>query len=363
LFLANAGARVVLVERMAVPRYKTCGGGVVARAVDRLPGCVGATAERRCRTVELGFPDDGSRFVVERDQPIVTMTMRSELDRALLDVARNAGAEVRDRCAFRGLLERSRGLEVETERGPLRARFLIGADGANGPVARHAGWDDVPYCVPALEAEVRVDAATLQRFSGTARFDFGLPADGYAWVFPKRRHLSVGLLHMRRGARGLKALLPRYLDAVGLSRVDGIDVHGSLIPVRPRRGGFVRGRVLLAGDSAGLADPVTGEGISHAIESGRVAASALLNGELVPAEVARLYRRGLERRILGELRFARPLAHLLYRHPRLRRFAFRRLGQSMCRVITDVIVGRGSYRRILSSPANYLRLLRRVALP
>jgi flavin-dependent dehydrogenase len=121
--------------------------------------------------------------------------------------------------------------------------------------------------------------------------------------------------------------------------------------------------VLLAGDSAGLADPVTAEGISHAIASGQIAARALLGGRLEPGAVARDYRRGLECEILRELRLARPLAQLLYHHPRLRRLVFRRAGKSICPAITDVIVGQSSYRRLLGSPANYFKLLRRVALP
>jgi len=318
--------------------------------------------ERVCHTAELNFLD-GPCIAVRRSDPIVTMTMRSEFDLALLEGARAAGAEVHSETEFRNVCNGASTLRVQTNRGTLVARYLIGADGVLSAVARCGGWTEPPHLIPALEGEIVVEPATLERFASSVRFDFGCPPDGYAWIFPKRGHLSVGLLRMRRGKARLKDLLGRYLERAGVTGIQRTDLHGFQIPIRPRPGGFVRGRVLLVGDAAGLADPLTAEGISHAIRSGQLAADAVSNNLEDPQIVSRFYVARLETEILRELRIGRVLARFVYGHPRFRRAVFRHLGQPLCEAMTEVVLGRRSYRQLLGNPANYFKLLARFARP
>ena len=357
--LARGGARVVLIEKEQPPRYKTCGGGLVGKALAELPPELAFQPERSFTRVELGFLESGLAFRVERPEPIVVMAMRAALDHALLNAAVAAGAELRSGCAFEGLETRSDEVFVTTRLGVLRTALVIAADGAASPVARAAGWRATPACVPALEGELAVGATDLARFGEHARFDFELPSDGYAWVFPKRAHLSVGVVQMRRGQGQLKQDLAAYLQRLGLESAGALDLHGFLIPLCPRPGGLARGRVLLAGDAAGLADPVTAEGISHALVSGRLAAEAALAERTRPEHAGRAYESALERTLLPELRAARFLAHLVYRCPRLRNALFRRRGASLCSGMCAVIAGRRTYRSLLFDPRNYARLLAR----
>lgn len=357
LGLVSQGARVVVLERMRLPRYKTCGGGVVARALAWLPPEVQVRPERICHAVELNFLDDGLRFAVERSEPIVNMTMRAEFDSALLAAAERAGAEIRAECTFQGFSANGGALQVQTSRGPLRAEFLIGADGALGEVARRAGWAKSIAGVPALECELTVPERELDRFAAAARFDFSQPPEGYAWVFPKTNHLSAGILSMRRGPAHLKELLRVYLDRIGVAGILGMELHGFQIPVRPRSEGFARGRVLLVGDAAGLADPITGEGISYAIRSGQLAARAWAAGGQDPAHVGRAYTAALGREVLQELRIGRVLSRITYGLPPIRRALFRSFGQSICEAVTEVILGRMSYRDLITRLPNYLKLL------
>lgn len=351
--LAAAGARTLIVERMRLPRYKTCGGGLVGRTLQRLPPGLALRPERVLRAVELRLAEPGLRYVVRRTTPVVTMTMRADFDLRLLRAAEAAGAEICPECEVLRIDDDGEHVRVGTRRGTFRARFVIGADGVAGPVARLAGWQGAPYGIPALECELQVDGATLERFTETARFDVGQPDDGYAWIFPKREHLSVGILRMRRGASGLKRELRRYLGRCGIDPGSAPHVRGYQIPVRPRADGFGRGRVLLAGDAAGLADPVTAEGISYAVHSGRLAATAVLEGDA--GRVRAAYARSLRREILPELRTGRILSRLLYRHRGLRRLAFRRAGQPLCEALTDVFLGQRTYRELLARPGSYLK--------
>ena len=238
----------------------------------------------------------------------------------------------------------------------------MAADGATGPTARAAGWTEPLPTVPALEAEVAVPPSVFARHASGARFDLGAPAGGYGWVFPKATHLSVGVGVFTRGGarRRLRDELARYLERVGLGEATVLRVRGAPIPVRPRRA--ARGRVLLAGDAAGLADPLTGEGISLAIRSGRLAAEALLAARLDPGAAARGYLTALRRDILGELRIARGLAWVLYRRPALVRRLVPSLGQLAGEALTEVVAGRRTYRELIASAHAWRRLLATLAI-
>lgn len=345
LALAQRGVSVVLLERHALPRYKTCGGGLVGRAFDLLPGDVQRVVERPGTEAELNLLDAGLQYRAARERPIVSMTMRDRLDQVLACAAVQAGATLRAPCAVTGVMFERRHVRLDTDAEPVSAAFVIAADGATGDVARLAGWDDGRHLIPALEYEVSVDDVTFERFAARPRFDVGVPPHGYGWVFPKAAHLSVGVLTTHRGAINLHRHLESYLRTIGLVP-RATERHGFVIPVRPRAGALARERMLLVGDAAGLADPVTGEGISLAAGSGRLAAEAIVAGELDPARVRRSYQKAL-RPLLAELRIGRALARLLYDFPRVRGWLFPRMGQPFVEAMTDVFMGVRSYRRSL----------------
>jgi geranylgeranyl reductase family protein len=336
--LARAGVRVALLERKVLPRYKTCGGGVVHRAAHWAGVDLAPVSERPCCRASLYLHDLGRHYTVERPEPLVAMTMRAELDFLLATAAVQAGATLLAPCEVQTLTTDS-GVRLGTNRGSVSADFVIGADGALGPVARLAGWPDERYAIPALEYEVPVDDRTLARFAEGPRFDTGTVPFGYAWVFPKAAHLSVGVLSMRRGARGLRELVAGHLALLEIEAGSATRRHGYVIPVRPRRGPYMRGRVLLAGDAAGFVDPVTAEGISFALRSGQLAAEALLGDGDRP----RAYDAALDREILPELRHGRRFARLLYEHPVVCRALFRRFGQRVVDRFVDVFAGAVSY--------------------
>lgn len=354
--LARTGRRVVLLEKARLPRYKTCGGGVLTRARAWLPPldagvfeCVDARASLHL------LRSDGTSLDCASDEPIpVALAMRARLDHALADAAVRAGAELRDTHEVLAVEDAPAHVELATNRGRLRADFLVVADGATGPTARLAGWSAPHGGVAALEWELDVDAATLARFSARARFDFGDVDCGYAWVFGKRKRLSVGILSTRRSG-GLAPSLERYLERLAI-RPTRVERHGYVIPLAPRRDGVARGRVLLVGDAAGLADPVLAEGISHAALSARLAARALDEGRGRVDDCARRYRELVDAEIGRELVWARRLARLLHRPP-LRAWLFERFGDPFVTAMGSVASGRHGYRQLLFDPRHYWRLI------
>lgn len=358
LCLARQGVRVAVFEKASLPRYKTCGGGVVRRAIRLLPVDVREAVERDCYSAELNLLDANLHFSTRRTDPIISMTMREKFDFLLVSAAKDAGAVVRSNCEVLNVVSHGDSVELVTCEGSLSARFVVAADGATSVVARKAGRPDTRYLIPAVEYEVFVDDDLLRRFARSARFDFGVVPYGYAWVFPKREHLSIGVLTMRRGSINLNELFDRYVKLLGIHTVSRLERHGFLIPVRPSKGTPAKGRVLFAGDAAGLADPVTGEGITFAIQSGQIAAKALLDGSFEGDRVRQVYDAEIARKILPELRLANILAKMIYGHPNVRAVLFRLYGQRFSEAVTDVLMGERTYREILRDPLNYLKLLR-----
>ncbi len=358
LALGGRGLRVGIIEKAVPPRYKTCGGGVLRRAAALLPLDLQAAVERECLAAELVHHEPALRFVCERNQSIISMVMRDRFDHLLTQAAQQTGAQLFAGTSVLDVSMTEDNVRLATNAGEICARFVIAADGANSLVARKTGQPELRGVVPALECEVTLTPAEMEPLMRTTRFDFGVVPAGYAWVFPKRDHLSIGVLTTRRGAANLPLYYRRYLDLLGIGAPLHEERHGYIIPCRPRDGMFGARRILFVGDAAGLADPVTAEGITAGILSGQLAASAILAGDFSESAVKRIYRETLQKKLLGDLRIARWLAYVLYECPRLRAGLLSRHGGRLSELITQIVTGETSYTAAVRRPGNYLRLLR-----
>lgn len=355
--LARRGVSVLLLEKAVLPRYKTCGGGILRRARPMLPASLETIVESTFRDVLLNFHGEGLQFTASRPEPLVRMTMRADLDHLLATEAQKSGVKLLDDCPVTQVIPQTGGVELTTARGIFQARFLIAADGVQSLTAKACGWAPLPRLAPAIEWELHLPAEDFAKFGQTARFDFGFIEAGYAWVFPKRNHLSAGILTTGRANINLPAKLAGYLRYLGINRIERVEKHGYVIPIEPRREPLARGRVLLTGDAAGLVDPITAEGISYALLSGRLAAEAIVTGRMDAAKVCQCYQSLLEKNILGDLRAGRRLAKFVYHCPRIRNWAFRHHGPRLTRFATDVVMGERGYRAALRDPKNYLKML------
>ncbi len=356
LELTRGGLKVMLIEKGEPPRHKTCGGGLLGRTMKLLPCDIRDVLECECFTAELHHHEPAMHFAASRHCPMVTMVMRDKFDELLTRSAAESGTELLTRTTVNDLTVRPDAVELRTSSGTITARMVVAADGAGSVVARKCGLPELRHVIPALECEVTPDATDFERFRHAARFDFGLTPHGYAWVFPKRDHLSIGVLTTRRGSCNLNTEYTRYLAQLGLTGALKEERHGYMIPVRPRESMFEIPRVFLTGDAAGLVDPVTAEGISAAILSGQLAARAILQSPLDEKAARRAYQQSLEEFILPELRIARILARVLYDFPRVRATLFSRHGQRLSEYLTRVVMGEASYREAVFRPLNYLKL-------
>jgi geranylgeranyl reductase family protein len=356
LALSGSGLKVAIIEKAIPPRHKTCGGGVLRRAAALLPLDLQSAIERECHVAELVHHAPALRFVCRRDRPIISMVMRDRFDHLLTQAAEKGGAQLFSGAEVNDVTITDTHVELGTSVGVFRAQFVIAADGANSMVARKTGQAELRNVVPALECEVTLPAAEMEPLMQTARFDFGIVPAGYAWVFPKRDHLSIGVLTTKRGAANLPEQYRRYVDHLGIRKPLHEDRRGYIIPCHPRARMFDTPRVLFVGDAAGLVDPVTAEGITAGILSGQLAARAIVEGKCEERTVQRIYRETLQRGLLRDLRMARWLARVLYNAPKLRAGLLTRHGQRVSELITQIVIGETTYSAAVGRARNYLKL-------
>jgi len=307
LTLARQGARVALLDKAAFPRDKACGDLVGPRGVQMLtdighslPGglnvgdmiVVGPTGRRVRLPSAVGhtYPGHG-----------ITIT-RVAFDASLQNAAVEAGAILFTGRADRPLEAKGRLDGFRTANGEeLRADFVIGADGATSHVAATAGLVEANkvlwgFAVRAyLNQPVELPAIVLWEQRRWCAFP------GYGWIFPAADGganvgLGIAMRSNRSASAGAVRMLPAFLD-----HLRALGFIGRATPEPSRRlGGWLkmgmigttpaRDRTLLVGDAAGLVNPLQGEGISQAMESGRSAANAILRA---PGHPADLYRTAL----------------------------------------------------------------------
>jgi flavin-dependent dehydrogenase len=274
-----------------------------------------------------------------------------------MQYAVDAGAELYPNTTLKTITHKSDHLEIETDKGILNTRFIIGADGARSLVAKCMGWKETRYLIPAVESEVYLDQAELDQFSASTRFDFDIITNGYAWVFPKSGHLSIGLCCSQRGKSKLKTNYTEYMQLLNISSTIREEMHGFVIPVSPRTDGFTRDRTLLVGDAAGFADPITAEGISFAVYSGQLAAQALIDADFDEKNAFVQYEKYIAQNLLPEIKAAKWLAKLLYSPPKFRNLLFKTQGDRMTASVGRVFTGEDSYQQIMHRHLPMLRLL------
>jgi geranylgeranyl reductase family protein len=306
--LASAGASVLLLDRARFPRDKPCGGGLTGRAVRLLPEPVDAVVEDRATRVRLRAHYRGG---YERTSlaPLVLLTQRSRLDALLAERAATAGADFRDGAR----VEDVDGTSVRFAGGSAIADVLIGADGANGVVARSLGLaTEITHGV-ALEGNAPFDPG----YRSTLLLEFGVVPGGYGWLFPKAEHLNVGVGGWGGEGPRLRDHLALLCDVYGL-RIDQLTgVRGHRLPMRGPEAVLARGRAAVIGDAAGLVDPFSGDGIYEALLSAKLAAEAALDVLAGHAETLEPYHDALTAKLAGLLSSSWKLKRAIDRFPRL----------------------------------------------
>ncbi len=303
--LAERGARVVLLDRASFPRDKVCGDGLLPDAFAPLARLrvleKVRDAAQRVRGIRFQTPSGAQGFV-----PVEALVMpRLQLDSLLVEQARLAGAMVVEGARLEGFVGERERWRAAVFSGPGSARgtrveaaWFVLATGASPRPRQLAGLRPAPRAGAAVRIYLRLPA--LARDELVIAFKRARLPRGYFWAFPvgdSEFNLGCGVFSSRPGDPSLVEEAREFAGELGSVEAPEV-VRGAPLQSSFPKLPAVRGNVLAVGEAAGLTRPFSGEGIASALESGLLAAHALVaSGGCDPA---RRYRRLLQRRFARE---------------------------------------------------------------
>ncbi len=285
--LARAGRRVLLLDRAG--RTKPCGGAIPPRLIKDF-AIPDELLVARATSARMVSPKD-VRVDIPIDNGFVGMVDRHVFDEWLRERAARSGAQrrvgrferlERDADGVSVVHYETRGFGATGDKqwvpARVRARAVVGADGARSEVARQVipGAERTRY-VFAYHEILRTPASRPAGYDASrcdVYYRGSLSPDFYGWVFPHGDTLSVGTGSADKGF-SLRSAVGRLRDAAQLGDAETLRREGAPIPMKPLPR-WDNGRdVVLAGDAAGVVAPASGEGIYYAMYGGRLAADAV----------------------------------------------------------------------------------------
>ncbi|MFC2155896.1 NAD(P)/FAD-dependent oxidoreductase [Acidobacteriota bacterium] len=370
--LAKKGCRVLIIDKEKFPRKKCCGGALTAKTMRLLSEIFNETENSLTNKRIINFKSN--RYEIRYKNKLLlnkksTYTF-SFVDRYVYDdffmkKAKSVGANVLEGERVSGINTEQN--ELITAQGTyIKARFIIAADGANSILRTKlfrenkldgSRWrKNLAYAVEVFTRQ-RTDFETIDY----PILSFGYLKYGYAWIFPNRDRLVVGMGGLPVKKENLTDRFKTFLADFALPLNDSEKTRGYPLPFGNFLAKPIYKKILLIGDAAGLVDPMLGEGIYQAHKSGELAACAIIetiNGAAdSDAETGKKNMTGnrrLEQNYL-ELLNSHLLPELFYAR-RYRRFVYNKLNHiSKFRVVgllasrfeklAELVHGDRSYRR------------------
>ena len=280
--LAQEGRTVLLLDRQG--RTKPCGGAIPPRLIKdfQIPDHL-LVAKARC--ARMISPTD-KKVDIPIENGFVGMVNRDEFDEWLRARAQANGAQ-RVRAVFDKITEDADGVArvhyapagKNEDHAPIsvRARYVIGADGAKSEVARQTieGYEKTKYVFAYHEiVKAPQNDASHDPNRCDVYYNGALSPDFYGWVFPHGDTMSIGTGSADKGY-SLRSAVGRLRELGGLAHLETLRREGAPIPLKPLPRWENGRNVVLAGDAAGVVAPASGEGIYYAMFGGRVAAHAV----------------------------------------------------------------------------------------
>jgi geranylgeranyl reductase len=285
--LAEEGAKVLVLERKAQTGNKVCAGGITwSGLIDRIPSFL----------IERSF---SSQFVSTRyqnikissDHPIIATVNRKKLGRYMHEEAQCSGADIINSASVTQIDDTS----VTYQHGNVEKKcyfdYLVGADGSFSRVRKFLGIP-IEKTGPGINYTCPLICESMEW-----HFDSGKFGSGYAWVFPHRDTASIGAYCTDNSVK--VSTLNRHL--LEWAKKKNLNLKGQKLQAERLNSdfrGFRFGRTFLVGDAAGLASPLTGEGIYPAFVSGEAAANTIINPEYQAKDLKKLTRKHYQHELL-----------------------------------------------------------------
>lgn len=328
--LAQRGHSVLLLEKHTLPRYKPCTGAIAPSIADWLDFDITPAIDQKLRRIrytwQMGDPIEAN---LETEEPM-WIVRRDIFDHYLVKQALKAGVTLNDGTLVLGIEFKDNAWIVETEHGTNAGRYLVAADGADGPMARWLGFkaEKVRQSY-VLEIDLPEPVA-----NPTMAFEFGLVKQGCLWNFPKHQRHSLGITRfVGNTLKHPEQSLAAYAQDLGSSFEAGqLYAHGLKLwngnqPLHTQQ-------ALLVGEAAALVDPMTAEGIRPAIFSGIKAAAAIDNALKGDKQALAHYSQTIHSEWGNDIQWSQRIASVFFRMPKIgyrvgikRPTATKRLGQ------------------------------------
>ncbi len=339
-YLAKAGVGVAIFDKHRFPREKACGGGLQVKAAKRIPFDLTPIQRGILRGITFSFKF-GDRFSKKYPFPLVYGVLRIEFDNLLLESAKDLGAKVYDSTNVISIKSLKPDLvSVQTDVGDFLCNVLVGADGANSITRKSVNsladyfWQVGLYCeVP--EEYLNEKVIDYEQI----RVDWGTLPSGYGWIFPKNGFCNIGVGSPTIIGNRLKSYLKEFIENENLLKngaFEKLRFSGHKLPTLSNTTKLFRQSIVLVGDSAGLVEPLTGDGISYALHSSELAAEFILRNLINGIFDFNDYEIKVKKEIASELNYSRKLMSLFIAFPRLSHEILKnneRVWESFCHVL------------------------------
>ncbi len=265
------GLSVAIIDKATFPRDKLCGGlftGRSQKAMRAVFGC-DVTPDLFLTSDHMRFSASGAPLANITNAPPMHLTMRRDFDAMLHARACAAGATAYLGQPVASLDPGSKTLKTR-DGAVFQYQVLIGADGVNSLVAR--ALFGRPFDPDQIAFGLEIESPVQPYRDNAVEIDFDAADWGYGWSFPKHKTMTVGVCGITSKNADMKANMARYVTQLGAD--ENLKYKGQYLPFGDYRKTPGDAAILLAGDAAGLVDPITGEGIALAMESGAHAATA-----------------------------------------------------------------------------------------
>ena len=324
--LARAGADVTVIDKAVFPRDKCCGDGLTSGALRHLDHLGLDPADvptwKPVTDVWITRPSGEPMLFPLPQGPgqFAATASREDLDMALVNLALKEGADIRQGVTLNDVALFDDRVELQTSDGPLAADWLIAADGMWSPTRKALGLKTDGY-----RGEWHAFRQYFNHVSPRAATDLFVWFEpdilpGYMWCFPlPDNRANIGFGVVRGGAHKTKemgALWQNLLERPHIREIIGDDAQPEgnhkawPIPARIGELPLTAHRTFFVGDATGACDPMTGEGIGQALQTGIAAAEAVIQAP-TPAAAAQLYCNTTEHELAVDMRFAATLGTVL----------------------------------------------------
>ncbi|UCE36059.1 MAG: NAD(P)/FAD-dependent oxidoreductase [Thermoplasmata archaeon] len=296
-YMAEAGLKVVVLEKNSFPRDKPCGGALrpsIIEKFDYVKNGIKKIPHNVCFRAKMYSPSPENHVDYNPKKVVMYNIQRKHFDELLVNLAKDAGAEIRENAEVKKVVKNNGGYALQIKnKKEVQGKVIIGAGGMHDPVAKYLRkkegqpekWPKSDIGLVVMEEyEVTMDFIE-DRYGKERTSYFHLKPNnlfGYAWTFAKQNALNIGYGAFWNEMKKVN-IKDQFSKYIALLRKEGLvpeylhlkNPKGALIPLRGAIKTTYSDGMLLLGDAAGFVSPVGGDGIYYAMCSGKMAAEVV----------------------------------------------------------------------------------------